>query len=99
MISPLAFIAALREIFPERYADHSGGCMKFHRLLKVVYLDANGYYNSDHVITEIDGDFYDIDGMVADLSNYLPLEEFGDEFLANAFPTVLEFDAADQIAQ
>lgn len=92
MITPLEFIAAIRDIYPERYADHSGGCLKFHKLLKAVFPEANGYYNSDHVITEIDGDFYDIDGATSDIGGFLPINEYGDEFIEEAFDHVLHLD-------
>jgi hypothetical protein len=85
MTTPLEFIASLREIYPERYADQSGGCLKFHRLLKSVFPNATGYYNSDHVITEIDGEFVDIDGLVDSIGDYLPIDEFGTDHIESSF--------------
>lgn len=85
MITPLEFIAMLRDIYPERYEHDSHGCLKMHKLLKAVFPDATGYYNSDHVITEIDGDFFDIDGQVSDIGGYLPIDEFGDDFIESSF--------------
>lgn len=92
MITPIEFIAALREIYPERYADHSGGCLKFHKLLKAVFPDAAGYYNSDHVLTEIDGDFYDIDGLTENIGGFIPIEEYGADFIEQTFGHVLHLD-------
>lgn len=91
MISPIEFIAALRDVYPERYSSPNA-CLKFHRLLKAVYPAGSGYYNSDHVITEIGGDFFDIDGQVEDFGGYLPLDEFGDEFIRNSFVDTLHLD-------
>jgi len=89
MITPLEFIAMVRDVYPDRYAADSGGCLKFHRLLKAVFPDATGYYNSDHVLTEIDGDFYDIDGATADIGGFIPIDEYGDEFIEKVFTDTL----------
>ena len=85
MITPLSFIAMLRDLYPGRYADESGGCLKFHRLMKAVFPDANGFYDSNHVITEIDGEYFDIDGLIEDPVGYLPIEDFGAEYIESAF--------------
>lgn len=77
MIAPLDFITRLREIYPERYADFSEGCLKFYLLLKAMYPQANGWFNSTHTLTEIDGHCYDIDGLAIKTPDYLPIEEFG----------------------
>lgn len=79
MIEPLDFITRLREIYPERYAAFSGGCLKFHVLLKAMYPQARGFYDSEHLVTLIDGVYYDIDGIVEDVTDYLPVEAFGKE--------------------
>ncbi len=92
MITPLEFIALVREIYPDRYAEGSNGCLKFHKLLAAVFPDSHGYYNSDHVITEIDGDFYDVDGVVEQFGGYLPLEEYGQEFIENVFTETLHLE-------
>jgi hypothetical protein len=91
MISPIEFIAALRETYPERYST-SNGCLKFHRLLKAVFPEASGYYDSDHIITEIDGEFFDIDGQVEEIGGYLPIEEFGVEFIERTFTDTLHLE-------
>lgn len=91
-MTPLEFIAAVREIYPSRYAADSGGCLKFYRLLKMVFPEARGYYNSEHVITEIEGDFYDIDGIVENYGSYLPIDDFGDELINQSFAHVQQLD-------
>lgn len=92
MITPLEFIAAIRDIYPNRPVDGSGECLKFHRLLKAVFPDATGYYNSDHVITEIDGSFFDLDGTVDQIGDYLPIDEFGEQFIEATFNHVLHLE-------
>jgi hypothetical protein len=52
----------------------NGSCYQFYLILKFVYPQANAYYNSDHVITEIDGRYYDIKGD-AKKTNHLLMSE------------------------
>ncbi len=49
-----------------------GGCYLFYRVLRSYFKYAEAYYDQDHVITKIDGKFYDISGEV-DGSNHLLL--------------------------
>ena len=54
-----------------------GSCMNFHFILKHHYPQAELYYSilHGHVITKIDGQFYDITGQVTrDLEEYQPLK-------------------------
>jgi hypothetical protein len=44
-----------------RYDDMSGGCYKFHLILNKLF-NGMGYYDGEHVITLVNGTFYDIDG-------------------------------------
>lgn len=87
-MTPIEFIGMLRDLYPDRYADHSGGCYKFHKLLKAVFPQANGFYNSNHVITEIDGHFFDIGGTVEEIDGYLGFDVFGDEFIRVSFESL-----------
>ncbi len=75
------FIILIRKTFG-RYEDYSGGCYKFHLILKYVFKDAVGYYNGEHVITKIDGQFYDIDGLIGgDVSgSFLRIHDYGGEY-------------------
>lgn len=75
MIDPLEFITRLREIYPEKYDEHSNGCLKFYLLLKAMYPNATGVYDGLHFLTQIDGVFYDIDGVAEASANFLPLQE------------------------
>lgn len=62
----------------------SGGCHKFHWLLKSLYPNAKGWYDSEHVITEIGGRFYDIDGERTN-DGFLPFSDFGDEYFDSIY--------------
>lgn len=77
MIDPLEFITRLREIYPERYEVDSNGCLKFHLLLKAMYPNATGWYDGEHIITQIGSEIFDIDGFAERMSNYLPMEQYG----------------------
>lgn len=75
MIEPREFITRIRDIFPDGYAEMSFGCVKFAALLKRLYPTARCYTSIDHVITEIDGQFYDITGPIALTDEYAPIAE------------------------
>ena len=71
MIRPIEFITALRN--SDKYIEMiymNGGCYQFHLLLKELYPQGtphavklgNHTKNADHIITEIDGMYYDIRG-------------------------------------
>lgn len=48
--------------------------------------ECEGYYNSDHVITEISGTFYDIDGeVITPDESYLPIEDYGYDHMDESF--------------
>ena len=42
-----------------------GSCLNFHLILRAIYPEAKPWYNVSHIITEIDGKFYDISGCVS----------------------------------
>lgn len=70
---PLELIERLRDIFPDGYKEMSAGCIKFHILLRTLYPQSKGYYNSNHVLTEIDSKYYDFTGEVKITGDYLPI--------------------------
>lgn len=78
-LTPTEFIARLREIYP-KYADMSGGCMKFVALLKAMYPQGVVLYDDDHFIIEIGGECYDIDG-VAIKDGHIPPSMYGSEYM------------------
>lgn len=56
-----------------------GSCLNFHLILRSVFQEAKPYYNSNHIVTEIDGTFYDITGVVHNRGEYLPFEGYFDK--------------------
>lgn len=59
------FISTIRNSFiGSEKVFTSGSCYQFYKILKCVWPDAEAYYDSDHVITKINGRFYDIKGEV-----------------------------------
>lgn len=65
-----------------------GACLKFHLFLKRRFPEAVGWYNSEHVITEIDEVFFDIDGRVdftTEKIQFLPIADFGMDHLLESF--------------
>lgn len=66
-MDPEKLIDALRET--DIYIEGiylNGGCYAFHKFLKVIYPNVSPYFNKDedHVVTRINGRFYDITGEV-----------------------------------
>jgi hypothetical protein len=53
-----------------------GSCLNFHLILRSIFPEAKPYYNVDHIITEIDGKYYDITGQVFDIKGFLPYHEY-----------------------
>ena len=63
-MTPLALITAIRESHPDMVELYTKGqCYAFHRILKTMWPDALAWYANDHVYTEIDGLYYDIQGL------------------------------------
>lgn len=68
----LKFIETIRHSFigTEDVYMH-GSCYHFYTILKAVFKDVVPYYNQDHVISKIDGRYYDILGeVVNDVDRY-----------------------------
>ena len=57
-----------------RYVD-TPSCYQLYLILKYIFPEAEAYYNCDHVITKIKNVYYDINGIVDNISNYLPIDE------------------------
>lgn len=62
----LDLIKAVREISPLMIRIcKEGSCYRFFEVLKAVFPDAKPFYNDEmHVLTKIDGKYYDISGEV-----------------------------------
>jgi len=51
-----------------------GSCCNLYFILKTVFPKAKAYFNIEHIITKIDGKYYDITGEVSS-EGYIPIEE------------------------
>lgn len=70
----LEFIDLIKKTFG-KYPDTSGGCYKFHLILRTVFAEGMGYYNEDHIITKIGDLYYDIYGVYPGVDKgYLPID-------------------------
>lgn len=61
----LKFIRAVRHSFPDAAIIYThGGCYGFYQILKAAFPTAKAYMteNVSHIVTKIDGKFYDIYG-------------------------------------
>lgn len=57
------FLAELRETHPDFISIYTqGGCYQLHKILRTVWPQARPWSDLNHVWTEIDGAFYDIEG-------------------------------------
>ena len=60
-----SFIAKIRDSFiGSQQVYTEGSCYHFYLILKEVFPDAKCWYDQDHIITEVDGKFYDITGEI-----------------------------------
>ena len=50
-----------------------GSCYNMYMILHALYPDAIAYYDGDHVVTKIGNNLYDINGIVRNKNNYIPL--------------------------
>ena len=65
MINVEQFIARIRDSFiGAQHVYTEGSCYHFYLILKEVFPDAEAYYDGSHVLTKINGKFYDITGEV-----------------------------------
>ena len=76
-----------------KYPPYSGGCYKLHLHLMGKFPTAKGFYNSNHVVTQINDLYFDKNGLVpqpeVQVGNYLPIETFGYGFMNKAFNELL----------
>jgi len=52
--------------------------------------NGEGYYDSNHIITKIGDKYYDINGEVKDVKDYLPLTEYGVAHIVSSFKGVVD---------
>jgi len=70
------FIAKIRDSFVgSQQVYTNGSCYHFYLILKEVFPQAKCWYDMSHIVTEIDGKFYDITGEIQKNSNLLILDE------------------------
>lgn len=76
MNHPLTIIRTIRESFMGSSDVYTkGSCYKFYLILKSIFPQSEAYYDCDHVITEIDGCFYDINGKAEKTDRHLKISE------------------------
>jgi len=62
-MDPNLLIKSIRESFVGTIAVYRfGNCYQFYEILKTVFVDAEAYYDGNHVWTKINNKFYDILG-------------------------------------
>ncbi len=60
----IEFIRTIRESFIGSSTVYTrGSCFQFYRILKLVFPEAEAYYDMNHVITKIGVHYYDINGL------------------------------------
>lgn len=60
-----AFIATIRDSFiGSQQVYTEGSCYHFYLILKQVFPQTQPHYDEDHVVSEIDGKYYDITGEI-----------------------------------
>lgn len=74
----LTFIRLIRESHPDMVNIYTlGSCWNFYLILKDRFPGAIPYYEIGHIITKIDGRFYDITGEILELEKeFLPFHGF-----------------------
>lgn len=75
-LEPIKVIQLIRESFIGSEKVYTqGSCYQLYLILKYIFPEAEAHYNCDHVITKIKNVYYDINGIVDNISNYLPIDE------------------------
>lgn len=60
-----AVLGRMRDLHPElMHKCLNGSCFKLFLLLRVIWPDAEAWYDGDHVLTLLDGQFWDVRGCV-----------------------------------
>lgn len=64
-IDIIDFITTIRSSFGSSISIYTqGNCYQFYEILKVIFPNAEPYFDGNHVWTKIDNDFYDITGKI-----------------------------------
>lgn len=76
----LNIIGEIKSSFKQaEFVYTNGSCLNFFCILRLIFPEAKAWFNVDHIITEIDGKFYDINGVVHKTKSYLPYVEYYDK--------------------
>lgn len=57
------------------YNGQNGRCFQIHSILRIAFPQAEPWYNGNHIISKIGGDYYDITGQVTNVVGYYELED------------------------
>ena len=74
----LSVISRIRDSFVG--ASHvytNGSCIKFAMILQEIFPDGSIFYDSNHAIFELEGEYYDINGYARKTSSHIPIEDYG----------------------
>lgn len=75
----LNFISLIRSSHSEMTSIFLyGSCLNFYMILKAVFPSAKPWISEGHVITEINGKFYDITGRVSS-KGFMPIHQYYDD--------------------
>lgn len=79
-MNPVLFIETIRSGNPYAVDIYTkGGCYNFHEILLAKYPESEAFYDGDHVITKIEGEYYDITGKVKSVNHIRMTQEDKDE--------------------
>ena len=74
----LSVISRIRDSFVG--ASHvytNGSCIKFAMILQEIFPEGSIFYDSNHAIFELEGEYYDINGYARKTSSHIPIEDNG----------------------
>ena len=72
-----SFIKTIRDSFEGSINVYTeGSCYQFYRILKEVFPESVAFYDGYHVITEIEGRYYDITGEIINPTGYINMETY-----------------------
>ena len=77
-IMVLGVISRIRDSFVgASYVYANGSCIKFAMILQEIFPEGSIFYDSNHAIFELEGEYYDINGYARKTSSHIPIEDYG----------------------
>lgn len=77
-IMVLGVISRIRDSFVgASYVYTNGSCIKFAMILQEIFPEGSIFYDSNHAIFELEGEYYDINGYARKTSSHIPIEDYG----------------------